>query len=84
MVTATMTVEREDIHSAIEELPDVALGKLAHYIEFLRYEERAEELEDEEDVAYLKTLTAEDYKNAVPFEEVVRDFEAKHGPLYQD
>jgi hypothetical protein len=90
MTTATAeresltAIERESLTEIIRNLPDSAIEKLVSYAAFLRHEERMEELEDEEDIAYLKTLTPEDYKNAVPFEEVIRDFEAKHGPLYQD
>jgi hypothetical protein len=75
---------REDIQNAIGQLSDAALEKLASYAAFLRYEERMEELEDEEDIAYLKTLTSKDYEDAIPFSEVVREFEAEHGPLYQN
>jgi DNA polymerase III epsilon subunit-like protein len=77
-------IDRRDVHQAIDALTDSALEKLAHYIDFLRYEERMEELEDEEDIAFIKSLTPEDYANAVPFEEVVHEFEEKHGPLYQN
>jgi hypothetical protein len=86
MTTATVerTEERQDMYRAIEQLSDIALEKLADYIDFLRYEDRMEELEEEEDIAYLKTLTPEDYANAVPFEEVIKEFEAQHGPLDQD
>jgi DNA-binding phage protein len=41
-------------------------------------------LEDAEDIAYIESLTPEDRANAVPFEEVIKDYEAKYGPLYQD
>ena len=84
MTTTTATAERHDAHQAIDALSDPAFEKLVCYIDFLRYEERMEELDDEEDIAYIKTLTPEDYANAVPFEEIVKDFEAKHGPLYQN
>jgi hypothetical protein len=81
---STATAERSDLCQTIETLSDSAFEKLVHYIDFLRYEDRMEEIEDEEDIAYIKTLTPEDYANAVPFEEVIKDFEAKNGPLYQN
>jgi cytochrome c553 len=32
------TQERQDLHQAIDSLSDEAIGKLAHYMRFLRYE----------------------------------------------
>ena len=50
----TGTLERQDLHHAIDMLSDYAIGKLANYIDFLRYEERMEELEEAEDIAYIE------------------------------
>jgi hypothetical protein len=80
----TATAEHQDIHLAIDALSDTARERLVSYIDFLRYEERMEELEEAEDIEYLKTLTPADYANAVPFEKVIKDFEAEYGPLDQD
>jgi hypothetical protein len=74
----TATAERQDIYRAIEQLPDVNLEKLAGYIDFLRYEERMEELEDEEDIAYIEAHKDEP---TVPLSEVIRDYEEKYGAL---
>jgi hypothetical protein len=79
----TQTTERQELYRLIESLSNSAIFQVKGYIERLR-EEELEALEDAEDIAYIKSLTPEDRTNAVPFEEVVRDFEAKHGPLYQD
>jgi hypothetical protein len=76
-----MTTATKDVHQAIDALTDSALEKLAHYIDFLRYEERMEELEDEEDIAFIKSLTPEDYANAIPESVVIAEYEAKYGPL---
>jgi uncharacterized protein (DUF924 family) len=78
MTTTTATAERQDVHQAIDALTDSALEKLAHYIDFLRYEEHMEELEDEEDIAYIKAHKDEP---TVPFSEVIKDYEAKYGPF---
>jgi len=61
------------------ELSKESLQKLAEYIE-----ELIEEDEEAEDKACIDALTSEDYANAVPFEEVIKEFEAEHGPLYKD
>jgi hypothetical protein len=76
-----MTAEHQDIRSAIEKLSDTALEKLARYIDFLRYEERMEELEDEEDIAYIDALPRSEYENAVPESDIIADYEAKYGVL---
>jgi hypothetical protein len=80
-VTAERTEERRDIHQAIDALSDVALEKLYSYLSFLRYEDRMEELEDEEDIAYIERLPPSEYENAVPESEVIADYEAKYGAL---
>ena len=77
----TQTAER-DMLDMITGLSDSAKEKLAEYVAFLQYQDRMEELEDEEDIAYLDSLTPEDYENAVPMEEVIADYEAKYGPLH--
>jgi hypothetical protein len=66
----TATIERESLIEIIRNLPDSAIGKLVSYTDFLRYEERMEELEDEEDIAYIEA-----HKNdpVVPFD--VKEFE---------
>ena len=63
----------------ISALPNNSLKKLADYVE-----ELIEDEEEAEDIAYIDALTPEDYANAIPFEDVVRKFEAEHGPLYKD
>ena len=54
------TVEQRDLCEMINTLSDTALGKLSHFIDFLRYEERIKELKDAEDTAYSDSLTPED------------------------
>jgi hypothetical protein len=63
-----------NLHQAIDTLDENALEKLANYIEFLRYEERMEEKEDEDDIEYIKSLTPEDYANTVPLEKVIAKY----------
>jgi hypothetical protein len=77
-----MTTERQELCQTIEQLSDSAVLQIKGYAERV-HEEELEALEEAEDIAYIKSLTPEDYANAVPLEEVIRDFEAKHGPLYQ-
>jgi hypothetical protein len=74
MTTATVErkAERQDIHQAIDALSDAALEKLYSYTSFLRYEERMEELEEQEDIAYIE---AHKDDPVVPFD--VRDFGAE-------
>jgi hypothetical protein len=72
----THTLEHQDLHQAIDVLSDAARERLAHYVAFLRYEDWLEDQEDAEDVAYIKSLTPEDYENAVPLEEVKARFRA--------
>ncbi|MDR1048981.1 MAG: hypothetical protein LBL51_04420 [Synergistaceae bacterium] len=74
----TATAERQDIYRAIEQLSDATLEQVAGYINFLRYEERMEELEDEEDIAYIEAHKDEP---TVPLSEVIRDYEEKYGAL---
>ena len=75
------TAERQELCEIINTLSDPAIGKLANYIDFLRYEERMEELEDAEDIEYIKSLTPEDYANAIPESEVTTEYEARYGSL---
>jgi hypothetical protein len=70
---------RRDIQSAVEQLSDAALEKLVHYIDFLRYEERLEELEEEEDIAYIEAH--KDEGPNVLLSAVIAKYEAKYGPL---
>ena len=78
----TQTVETKDaveiqaLLRRISALPNESLIKLAGYVE-----ELIEELEEEEDIAYIESLTPEDYANAVPLEEVIAEYEAQYGPL---
>ncbi|MDR1377456.1 MAG: hypothetical protein LBJ36_00170 [Synergistaceae bacterium] len=83
MTTATAEVERpnatserQNLHQAIENLSASALERLMHYIEFLRYEDRMEELEDEEDLAYIEAHKDEP---TGPLSEVIKDYEAQYG-----
>ncbi|MDR2180017.1 MAG: hypothetical protein LBP21_06890 [Synergistaceae bacterium] len=69
---------RSDIQIAIDGLSDSALEKLASYVDYLRYEERMEDLEDEEDMAYIEAHKDEP---TVPLSEVIKDYEDKYGPL---
>jgi hypothetical protein len=84
MTTATVeresltAIERESLTEIIRNLPDSAIEKLVSYTAFLRYEERMEELEDEEDIAYIEAHKDEP---TVPLSEVIRDYEEKYGPL---
>ena len=77
----TQTVERRELCEIINTLSDAVIEKLSNYIDFLRYEERMEELEEAEDIAYIDSLTPEDYANAVPLSEIINDYEAEYGPL---
>lgn len=77
-MTTQVAERREDLHRAIDVLPESAMDRLTHFIRFLQYEEWLEEQEDLEDVAYLKSHRGEP---AVSFSEVVGDYETKHGPL---
>ena len=74
MTTAT---EMQALLRLISALPNKSLLKLADYVE-----ELIEEIEEAEDIAYIEAH--KDDGPSVPFEEVIKDFEAKHGPLYQD
>ncbi|GHV53935.1 hypothetical protein FACS1894216_12900 [Synergistales bacterium] len=78
---STQTIERRELIEIINALSDDAAEKMAHYAAFLRYEEWAEEQEDAEDIAYVKSLTEEDRKNTVPQSEVIAAYEVKYGPL---
>ncbi|MCL2009940.1 MAG: hypothetical protein FWG71_05265 [Synergistaceae bacterium] len=68
----TQTAERQGLHQTIDSLSDSAIGKLANYIDFLRYEERMEELEEAEDIAYIE---AHKDDPIVPFD--LKDFDAE-------
>jgi hypothetical protein len=72
----TRTAERQNLHELINALSDTSVGKLTNYIDFLRYEERIEVLEDEKDIEYIKSLTPEDYANAVPLEKIIAKYKA--------
>jgi len=74
----TQTAERQELCEVINTLSDVAIGKLANYIDFLRYEDRMEELEDAEDIAYIEACKDEP---TISFEDVLAKHEAEHGPL---
>ena len=73
-----LEMERQDIHKAIDTLSEESILRLSHYIEFLRYEEAIEALEEAEDIAY---IDAHKDEPTVPFSEVVKDYEAKYGPF---
>ena len=77
----TQTAERQELCEVINALSETSVGKLSNYIDFLRYEERMEELEEAEDIAYIDSLTPEDYANAVPESEIIAEYEAQYGPL---
>ena len=51
----TQVSERQNICEIIDTLSDAAIGKLSNYIDFFRYEERIEELEEAEDIAYINS-----------------------------
>jgi hypothetical protein len=72
-------IERESLTEIIRNLPDSAIEKLVSYAAFLRYEERMEELEDEEDIAYIEAH--KDEGPNIPLSAVVAKYEAKYGPL---
>ena len=74
--TQTQIAERQELHEIIDTLPETTIGKLLNYIDFLRYEERMEELEDEEDIEFIKSLTPEDYANAVSLDEITAKYKA--------
>jgi hypothetical protein len=74
----TVTAEREGLIEIIGGLSDSAIEKLVSYVDFLRYEERMEELEEEEDIAYIEAHKDEP---TVPLSEVIRDYEEKYGAL---
>jgi hypothetical protein len=75
----TMTAEREGLIEIIGGLSDSAIEKLVSYVDFLRYEERMEELEDEEDIAYIEAH--KDEGPNIPLSVVIEKYEAKYGPL---
>ncbi|MDR1481914.1 MAG: hypothetical protein LBI74_04750 [Synergistaceae bacterium] len=77
----TVTTEGQDLHQIIEALSDDARERLAHYVEFLRYEDLIEEQEEAEDIAYIEAITQEERDSAVPESVVIADYEAKYGPL---
>ena len=83
MVAYTAEITKKEILQTtlrnISVLSGESLLKLAEYTE-----ELIEEQEEAEDIAYINSLSPEDYANAVPFEDVLKEFEALHGPLYQN
>ena len=72
------TIERQDAHHLIDDLPDSAMSKLVEYINYLRYQERMEALEDAEDIADAEARRDEP---TVPHSVIIADYEAKYGPL---
>jgi hypothetical protein len=76
----TATTERQELHQAIERLPDSAISQIKGYVARV-YEEMLEELEEAEDIAYIKALPRSEYENAVPESEIIADYEAKYGAL---
>jgi hypothetical protein len=74
MSTQTVTAEQQALHEIIDTLSGDALGKLAHYVAFLKYEDWIEEQEDAEDIADIK---ARENEATVPLSEVIKDYEAK-------
>ena len=71
--------ERQDLYETICTLSEAAIAKLSDYIDFLRYEERMEELEEAEDIAYIEAHK-DDGPN-IPLSEIIKDYEAEYGPL---
>ena len=74
-------VNRERLHRVIDAFPDRFAQKLNDYME-----ELIDELEEEEDIAYLESLSPEerDPANGIPLEEVIAEYEAEFGPLDDD
>ncbi len=58
------------LYRRISALSNDSMKKLYDYVETL-----IEEEEDAEDVAYIESLTPEDYADTVPLEEVIADYE---------
>ena len=73
--TAEMTnsVELQALLRRISELPNKSLLKLADYVE-----ELIEEEEEAEDIAYIEAHKDEP---TVPLSEIIKDYEAQHGPF---
>jgi gamma-glutamylcyclotransferase (GGCT)/AIG2-like uncharacterized protein YtfP len=65
----TATTERQELHQAIERLPDSAVSQIKGYVERI-HEETLEELEEAEDIAYIE---AHKDDPVVPFD--VKEFE---------
>ncbi len=55
------------------------MEKLATDIDLYLCEKKLEELEDAEDIAYIKSLTAEDYQHTVPLDTVIANFHRSPG-----
>ena len=74
----TQTAERQELHRVIDMLPDDSVVTALDFIKSLRrdLEELMEELEDAEDIAYIDSLTPEDYSNAVSIEEIKAKYRA--------
>ncbi len=64
------------LYRRISALPNNSIKKLYDYVEAL-----IEEEEDAEDIAYIESLTPEDYADTVPLEEVIANYEKQYGPL---
>ncbi len=58
------------LYRRISALSNSSMKKLYDYVETL-----IEEEEDAEDVAYIESLTPDDYADTVPIEEVIADYE---------
>lgn len=69
-------IEIQALLRKISALPNKSFLKLADYVEDL-----IEELEEEEDIAFIDSLAPEDYANAIPEDEVIAEIEARYGPL---
>ena len=80
MTTQTVEIANtttiQSLLRGIAALSDESIKKLADYIDDL-IDEQAEA----EDIAYIDSLTPEDYANAIPENEVIAEYEAKYGPL---
>jgi hypothetical protein len=50
---ATKTIERKDIHQMVDTLSETAIEKLAHYLDFLKYEESQKTYPKTDDNFYL-------------------------------
>jgi hypothetical protein len=78
MTTQIVTAEQQELHEIIDTLSGDALGKLASYAAFLKHEDWIEEQEDAEDIAVAEARRGEP---TVPLSEIIKDYEAQHGPF---